>query len=356
MGVHGSTPGIRGRTVGLAVTLALMAAACTHSTAPPDSSSSRASQQEPGPIAPSPLVEADQIVSGGVPPDGIPPIDDPTFVLATGAPKLAPQEPVIAVEINGVSKAYPVRIMTWHEVVNDEFAGAPVLVTYCPLCNTRIAFLRPRIEGEVLDFGTSGKLYDSNLVMYDRQTMSYWPQALGVAITGPLTGTKLTFAPARLLAWSDWRAANPQGLVLSANTGFARAYGTNPYVGYENARFPFLFNGDLDPRLPATEHVLGAPGIRPIAFSYSALSRRAAAGESSTNRRGTTWTIDGRGVSGPLAGSRLRAALAIDSFWFDWAAFHPDTTVYGAPDRLGRSPRVNRSTRHSIGRPGALDA
>jgi hypothetical protein len=150
----------------------------------------------PSPIE-GPLVDPEEIISGGVPPDGIPPIDHPKFLGPAEVRFLSPQEPVVAVEVNGIAKAYPVRILMWHEIVNDDFAGVPVLVTYCPLCNTGIAFLRPTIDGELLDFGTSGKLYRSNLVMYDRQTNSYWPQALGQAVVGPLLGEELESIPTR---------------------------------------------------------------------------------------------------------------------------------------------------------------
>jgi hypothetical protein len=158
--------------------------------------------------SPSPLVDPDEIVSGGPPPDGIPPIDRPKFEDPSGVPWLDPKEPVIAIEINGDSRAYPAQILIWHEIVNDTVGKVPVTVTYCPLCNTGIAFRRPVIAGQLLDFGTSGKLYRSNLVMYDRQTESLWPQALGQAVVGPLTGTKLEWVPVQMVGWADWRASN----------------------------------------------------------------------------------------------------------------------------------------------------
>ncbi len=346
----------------------------------------------PGVASPSPiqgpLVDPDEILSGGPPPDGIPPIDEPKFLEAEEVGFLEVQEPVIAVEVNDVAKAYPIRILMWHEIVNDDFDGVPVVVTYCPLCNTGIAFLRPTIDGELLDFGTSGKLYRSNLVMYDRQTNSYWPQALGLAVVGPLLGEQLEFVPARILSWGDWRQAHPEGLVLSTDTGHRRDYGSNPYEGYEETDRPFLFVGDPDPRLPATEHVLGVAGKETVAFPYSELERLSSGGvtvvhrsvgeqrlvvfwkagtvsaldapeipESAAvgaaaayipevgNRRltfvvrdgeivddqtGSTWTIAGEATEGPMAGNRLEVAIAIDSFWFDWAAFHPETAIFRA--------------------------
>jgi hypothetical protein len=335
-----------------------------------------------------PLVDPEEIVAGGVPPDGIPPIDDPRFLEPARVRFLAPQEPVVSVEVNAIAKAYPVRILMWHEIVNDDFDGVPVVVTYCPLCNTGIAFLRPIIHGELLDFGTSGKLYRSNLVMYDRQTNSFWPQALGQAVVGPLLGEELEPVPTRLLSWADWRQAHPDGLVLSTRTGHRRDYGSNPYEGYEDAERPFLFAGEPDPRLPPTEHVLGVSDTATIAFPYSELERLSSEGVTAVHRTvggkrlvvlwkagtvsaldaaqipmsadvgaaaayeprvgtrrltfvvregtfvdeqtGSTWSIAGEAIDGPLDGRRLEVAVALDSFWFAWAAFHPETAIYRA--------------------------
>ncbi len=337
---------------------------------------------------PEPLVDPEDIISGGPPPDGIPPIDDPTFLAPDAASFLADREPVLAVEIGNDAKAYPLQIMTWHEIVNDEIGGIPVSVTYCPLCNTGIAFERPTIDGELLDFGTSGKLYNANLVMYDRQTGTYWAQATGQAILGPLSGEQLTFVPARIVSFADWRAEHPDGLVLSRDTGHDRPYGENPYEGLDTSERPFLFGGELDDRLPATSRVLGvARAGDVVAFPYEAVVTHAVdgwaavmedvagaqiavfwkAGTASAldsaeiaegrdvgsiaayrpyvgeraltfeatrdgivdRQTGSVWSILGRAVSGPLAGEELVPELAIDSFWFDWAAFHPETRIFG---------------------------
>ena len=379
-----------GRIVALTAALSVAAAACSGGAASsPKAVTTTHTGTSSGRVTP-PLVDPDDIISGGPPPDGIPPIDEPKFLAPSDVTFLEPQEPVIAVEVGGVAKAYPVRILMWHEIVNDDFDGTPVVVTYCPLCNTGIAYLRPTIDGELLDFGTSGKLYNSNLVMYDRQTNSYWPQAMGKAVVGPLTGEELEFVPARILSWADWSQAYPDGLVLSTDTGAQRDYGTNPYAGYDDEARPFLFSGDIDPRLPAKEHVLGIAGEdRVIAFPYSELARLATTGTTVIQgsfggeqlvifwqagtvsaldaaqipdsndvgaaaayvpvadgrrltfvvrgghivdeQKGSRWSIDGRALDGPLAGTRLEVALAIDSFWFDWAAFHPETEVFGQP-------------------------
>jgi Protein of unknown function (DUF3179) len=336
---------------------------------------------------PPPLIDPDRIIAGGPPPDGIPPIDHPRFLPVNAVRFLAPQEPVLAVTVRGRARAYPLRIMMWHEIVNDVVGGVPVTVTYCPLCNTAVAFRRPVIGGRLLDFGTSGKLYDSNLLMYDRQTRSYWSQALGKAVVGKLTGTKLDLLPALIVSWEDWRADSPDGLVLSTDTGFERDYGTNPYVRYVHHDVPFLFDGHVDPRLPATEYVLGvASGVATEAFPFSEL-RRAAVDDLAvaSDRVGDTqivvfWergtvsaldapeipdsevvgaavafrpTLDGRtlsfsvgpagitddqtssrwngegvAIAGPLAGRRLEPVVALNSFWFDWAAFYPQTRIF----------------------------
>jgi len=337
---------------------------------------------------PEPLVDPSEITPGGPPPDGIPPIDEPDFQPADEVDWLDDQEPVIVVEIRNDARAYPLQIMTWHEIVNDEVGDTPVSVTFCPLCNTAYAFVRPEVDGDVTTFGTSGKLYNSNLVMYDRATESYWPQAWGKAVMGPLTGTELERVPAQIVSWSDYRAAFPEGLVLSRDTGHERDYGSNPYPGYDDIdNPPFLFEGEVDGRLAAIERILGVEaGNHVTAFPYFrlrdsaegtwtavnsevgdeaivvlwkagtvsaldsetivesrdvgaavAFSRRAdgrtltfQATDSGVmdEETGSTWTLLGKAVEGPLAGHELKAVDAHDSFWFDWAAFHPETEVW----------------------------
>jgi hypothetical protein len=365
--------------------LAITLAACGQS-APSVEDPGGPSRTEAG-STPDPLVDPEDIISGGPPPDGIPPIDDPKVLAPGDATFVTDREPVLAVEIGGEAKAYPLQIMTWHEIVNDTIGGVPVSVTYCPLCNTGIAFERPTIDGELLDFGTSGKLYNANLVMYDRQTETYWAQATGQAIIGELAGEQLTFVPARILSFADWRAEHPDGLVLSRDTGHERPYGENPYEGLDTSERPFLFSGELDERLPATSRVLGiARAGDVVAFPYEVVAANAVDGravvmdevagkpvavfwkagtasaldsqeiaegrdvgaiaayrpevggraltfearrEGIVDREsGSVWSILGRAVSGPLAGEQLVPELAIDSFWFDWAAFHPETRIF----------------------------
>ncbi|GIU89787.1 MAG: hypothetical protein KatS3mg010_0886 [Acidimicrobiia bacterium] len=158
--------------------------------------------------APEPLVDLREIRSGGPPPDGIPSIDEPVFVRAADVDFLADEEPVLALEIDGDARAYPVQILVWHEIVNDTVAGTPVAVTYCPLCNSAVAYDR-RVEGRVLEFGTSGLLWNSALVMYDRQTETLWSHFTGQGIVGVLTGVELATFPVATVPWSVWRDAHP---------------------------------------------------------------------------------------------------------------------------------------------------
>lgn len=201
-------------------------------------------------------VPLSEIKPGGPPKDGIPPIDRPHFVTVAEADSfLAPGEPVMTVALNGEARAYPLQILLWHEIVNDTVGGTPVVVTYCPLCNTAIAFRRT-LEGEVLDFGTTGNLRHSDLVMYDRQSESWWQQATGEAIVGIHAGKRLQFLPASLLAYRDFKAAHPDGKVLSRDTGYERDYGSNPYADYDTTA-PFLYRGPHDGRLPSLERIVG---------------------------------------------------------------------------------------------------
>jgi hypothetical protein len=196
------------------------------------------------------------IASGGPRRDGIPPLDRPRFVsIAAAARFLTEPEPVIALSIGGRARAYPLQILLWHEIVNDTVAGTPVAVTYCPLCNTAIVYAR-RVGARLLSFGTTGDLRNSDLVMWDRQTQSWWQQYDGSAIVGALAGVRLTALPSATVSFAEFRSRYPHGIVLSRDTGFARPYGHNPYVGYDepNGR-PFLYAGRLDPRLAPLEHV-----------------------------------------------------------------------------------------------------
>ncbi|WP_370401195.1 DUF3179 domain-containing protein [Sulfitobacter sp. JB4-11] len=187
-----------------------------------------------------------EIMSGGPPKDGIPALDAPSFVRATAVRGLENREPVITLELSGAEpRAYPIRYLMWHEIVNDQIGGVPVAVTFCPLCNSAMSFDR-RVKGQVLRFGVTGKLRHSDMVMYDRETQSWWQQAEGRGIVGRLNGVQLTQLPGWMESWAEFKARNPQGLVM-AEPDFNRDYGRNPYRGYDSSSSPFLYNGEMPP-------------------------------------------------------------------------------------------------------------
>lgn len=330
------------------------------------------------------LVPLDRIISGGPGPDGIPPIDRPRFERAADVDWLDAQEPVFAVQVGDDVRAYPIQILLWHEIVNDTVGGKPVAVTYCPLCNTAIVYERT-VRGEPVTFGTSGRLYNSDLVMYDRATQSLWVQFSGQAVVGPLIGDELTVVPSHLISFAELQAAHPDAKVLSRETGFDRAYGTTPYAGYDTNDQPFLFQGDADPRLPAIARVVGVQiGDDAKAYPVSLLRERGDpvalndrlgdqdivvmfkrglksaldaerildardVGESAVFSRkvgaralsftvrggrivdeqtGSTWDILGGATAGPLRGQRLTPIGKVDTFWFAWSVFLPKADVW----------------------------
>lgn len=187
-----------------------------------------------------------EIISGGPGKDGIPALDDPQFIEASAETRIGPREPVITVAMDGArARAYPIRYLTWHEIVNDVVAGIPVAVTFCPLCNSGLTFDR-RVNGEVLRFGVTGKLRYSDMVMYDEQTQSWWQQAVGQAIVGELTGTVLQSVPTWMESWEEFRSRESDGLVM-AEPAYNRSYGRNPYAGYDSLNRPFLYSGEAPP-------------------------------------------------------------------------------------------------------------
>jgi hypothetical protein len=218
-------------------------------------------------------VDLSEIISGGVGRDGIPAIDDPEFLPASDEDRLSPREPVLTLAPEGEpARAYPLRYLTWHEIVNDVVAGQPVAVTFCPLCNTALVFDR-RVGGEVLTFGVSGNLRHSDMVMFDRETESWWQQAVGEGIVGEHAGARLEHVVSWVESWESFRAAHPDGLVM-AEPNARRPYGRNPYVGYDTTSSPFLYFGEPPPH-----------GIDPVARVVRVedrawpLSRIAEAGE-----------------------------------------------------------------------------
>jgi len=211
------------------------------------------------------LVPFDEIQSGGPEKDGIPSIDHPRFSLASETSYLSETEPVISLYYNKIARAYPLQILIWHEIVNDTLGDTPVAVTYCPLCNAAIVFDR-RYKGQILEFGTTGKLRNSNLVMYDRSTGSWWQQFTGLAIIGTYAGKKLNKLPARLESFEKFKKRFPNGFVLNRPTKFSRAYGQTPYIRYDRSAKPFLYDGQLPTNIAPMARVIA---IDDQAWSYN---------------------------------------------------------------------------------------
>ena len=330
-------------------------------------------------------VPYDDIFSGGPPRDGIPPIDSPRFESTESADEwIEDLEPVILLDHEDEVRAYPLQILTWHEIVNDQVGDTPIAITFCPLCNTALVFIRPEINGETLTFGTSGNLRFSDLVMWDRQTESWWQQFTGEAIVGDLTGTKLESLPTAIISWADFKSTYPDAQVLSVQTGFQRSYGRNPYAGYDEINsYPFAFVGDLNNDLPAMARVVGIIlengeggafsldqlqknqvlsemlGEFPVVLFWKSGTASALDSGSIANGRdigttgvfaatvdnqvlsfsplenglfrdqetGSTWDIFGKALDGPLAGSSLIRLPHHDTFWFAWAAFVPESKL-----------------------------
>ncbi len=335
-------------------------------------------------------VPLEEFASGGPPKDGIRSIDRPSFVSVREADRwFEDREPVAVVKVSEEVKAYPLSILIWHEIVNDEIGGLPVTVTFCPLCNTTIAFDR-NFDGQVLEFGTTGQLRHSDLVMYDRQTETWWQQATGEGLVGEYAGERLTLVPATVMSWRDVKEQRPSARVLSRDTGFPRdvtkRYGTNPYQGYDRGSGPgrqFFRVGRKDGRLKAMERVvalehddeyLAVPfsilavervadvrvrGLNVVVFwapgtasaldnstiadgrdvgSSSAFSpefggrrlRFEPAGDGRFRDRETRsiWNLSGRAIAGELAGAQLTEIVHGNHFWFAWAVFRPDTEIW----------------------------
>lgn len=214
------------------------------------------------------VVDAREIRSGGPPRDGIPSIDEPRFVPLREARGLDAREPVLALIVGGDARAYPLRVLIWHAIVNDTVGGLPVVVTYCPLCNTALVSER-RVDGRLLSFGTTGKLRHSDLVIYDRQTESWWPQYGGVGILGAHAGIRLRAVPACLEGLDSFRARAPQGRLLVPNDARFRDYGANPYIGYDEAPRPFLFDGEPPPT--GVEPMMRVVAVGPEAWALQLL-------------------------------------------------------------------------------------
>jgi hypothetical protein len=315
------------------------------------------------------IVPPELIVNGGPPPDGIPSIDNPKFIQIQKAEEfLEDSDLVVGLNINGDIRAYPLQILVWHEIVNDKVGNTPVAVTYCPLCFTNQVFNRTMNDGQILEFGTSGKLYNSNLVMYDRTTKSLWSQAMAQGIGGTFAGIKLERIPFDVAYWKEWKQLYPDSKVLSTDTGSTRPYGADPYGDYyTNGEILFPVSNS-DDRLGLKEIVIGLENKgqykafklqeiedkkvinnqvngKPIVlfslhpfmarvydpvvngqileFNYNIKDKKFV--DKQTN---SIWNFDGKSISGQMKGKQLTRLSFDEGFWFEWVAFHPKTELY----------------------------
>jgi len=311
-------------------------------------------------------IPLDKIKGGGPPKDGIPSIDNPIFANVPDSQFMSDSDTVIGLEINGETKAYPIFILVWHEIINDKVGGIPVAVTYCPLCYTNQVFER-LIDGQEVEFGTSGKLYNSNLLMYDRLTESYWSQALGIAVKGELTGYELNLIPFDVITWGDWKKLHPDTVVLTTDTGYIRSYATDPYGNYYTEPRIMFPVEHTDDRMHPKEIIIGfnqdhiykaykqndielniiindSIGETPVML-ISLYSENSRAFERTINelvlnfeyvdgkildlQTNSEWNYDGLSISGEYRGVQLKRMPIEPGFWFEWFAFHPQTLVYG---------------------------
>ena len=275
-----------------------------------------------------------QIFHGGPPRDGIPALSNPKLIEAGQADYLQAGDRVIGIVVNDQARAYPIAILNWHEIVNDEIDDQRFAVTFCPLCGTAMAF-SANIEGKVTDFGVSGLLYNSDVLLYDRDTESLWSQILGKSVAGKQVGKALTPIPISHTTWRDWRARHPTTLVLSDDTGHSRDYSRNPYSGYEKSRTTYF---EVNNEAPDTYHpkevVLGlaVDGVY-RAYPFIELDKQDKKRFTDTvngSRFHFEWDSPNRSVA--VADDSGNPVAGIQGFWFAWFAFHPDTGVYKAGD------------------------
>jgi hypothetical protein len=316
------------------------------------------------------LIPLNAIQSGGPPKDGIPSIDHPRFARSDTWDALQYDDDnlVIGVEVNGIRRAYPFQVLVWHEIVNDVVDDKALLITYCPLCGTGIVFER-YIDDEPVEFGVSGKLYNSDMLMYDRKTDSYWAQVTGTAVVGELTGAVLPLYPMKIMTWGDWKETFPDSEVLTKETGFMRDYGRDPYLGYYESNSVWFSVSATDDRLHMKERVTGIEVDGPAFGAYAddnvvefgpvndvvgetpllvvadpragnsvrvfdreidgqILTFRLSGNGLEDVETGSTWSFAGEAVSGDLAGALLAERTPVKGFWFAWFAFHQDTELW----------------------------
>lgn len=276
------------------------------------------------------LVSKEKIFSGGPPKDGIPAILSPKFESASEASWLKSTDLVTGVEIEGVFKAYPLRILVWHEVVNDKVGNKPIMVSYCPLCGSTLIFDR-EVDSEELTFGISGLLYQSDVLFYDHQNLSLWSQLEMKAISGPKAGTEMEVLPSVLATWSEWKKKHPNTLVLSKDTGFSRDYDNMPYGGYESSTNLMFPVENSDGRYHPKEKVLVVISSDNVAKAYA--FKELSKVKTPLNDKVGLDEITIKFNSGEFVSAYDNAGNPIKSFvtyWFAWYTFRPDTLVFNA--------------------------
>lgn len=291
-------------------------------------------------------IPIDEILRGGPSRDGIPALDHPRAVPASEA-DWRDQDLVLGVIAGSEARAYPIAILDWHELVNDTLGGRPILISYCPLCGTGLVFDR-RVDGEPKQFGVSGLLYRSDLLMYDRETESLWSQIAARAVTGPLLGRRLTMLRSEFERWEEWRSEHPETTVLSRRTGHRRDYDRSPYGGYARSRdlmFPAPFDRSYHPKMPTLG--LRVPGEEARAYPASEVVR---AGGSVEER------FQGRTVRVAYDPDRLVFEVeappdveVVEGFWFAWSTFHPDSTIYDAEEEGDEEAGVESGAGNAAG-------
>jgi len=273
-----------------------------------------------------------EILHGGPPRDGIPALSDPKLIAAGSASYLKPGDRVVGISLNGETRAYPIGILNWHEIVNDEIAGQRFAITYCPLCGTAVAF-DATIDGKATDFGVSGLLYNSDVLLYDRDTESLWSQIMSKSVAGKRVGQALTPIPISHTTWRDWLGEHPDTLVLSDDTGYSRDYQRDPYDGYEQSRHTyFAVNNEAPDNYHPKEIVVGL-GVDGVYKAYPFIEfDKQGKSRFSDNLNGTQfnfeWDTDNRSVT--ISDGTGSQVAGIQGFWFAWFAFHPDTQVFKA--------------------------
>ncbi|MBW2313261.1 MAG: DUF3179 domain-containing protein [Deltaproteobacteria bacterium] len=273
-------------------------------------------------------VDVEEIRHGGPPRDGIPALDAPVHRPIVGAP-WPEDEIVLGIALDGEARAYPVSILEWHELVNDELAGRPILVSFCPLCGTGIAFDR-KVGGKTRRFGVSGLLYRSDLLMFDRETSSLWSQISAKAVTGPSQGQRLAILRAGMHRLADWRAKHPESTVLDRVTGHSRRYGETPYEGYatsEELYFPVPLDRRFHPKMPTVGLRLASGAAR----AFPAAEVVAGGGRVRERFAGRDIQVEYDPENQVFRVEAPDEIEVIEGFWFAWMAFHPDSSVYIAP-------------------------